>query len=306
MANKLVFIVGPTAIGKTGISFELAKLVECEMISCDSMQVYRGMNVGTSKPAKVLLSSIPHHLIDIIEPSEEFSVAQFRALAVKAIEDIISRRKTPLLVGGSGLYVKVLIDGIFEAPVTDRELRQRLEQEAEEFSVGQLYARLEQADPKSAAKIHANDLRRIIRALEVFEKASAPISELRKRTSGLGDEYEVRIFGLEMERAALYEKIDERVEQMFSEGLVNEARALMDAEGLSLTASQALGYKEAFGYLAGDYDIEEAKRLTKRNTRHFAKRQMTWFKRDPRIEWIMLEKDFDTEEKARAIWKKLS
>lgn len=305
MANKLVFIVGPTAIGKTGISFELAKLVECEMISCDSMQVYRGMNVGTSKPAKVLLGSIPHHLVDIIEPSDEFSVAQFRALAVKAIEDIISRRKTPLLVGGSGLYVKVLIDGIFEAPVTDRELRQRLEQEAEEFSVGQLYARLEQVDPEFAAKIHANDLRRIIRALEVFEKASAPISELRKRTSGLGDEYDVRIFGLEMERAALYEKIDERVEQMFSEGLVNEARALMEGK-LSLTASQALGYKEAFGYLAGAYDLEEAKRLTKRNTRHFAKRQMTWFKRDPRIEWIMLEKDFDTGKAARAIWKKLS
>ena len=305
MANKLVFIVGPTAIGKTGISFELAKLVECEIISCDSMQVYRGMNVGTSKPAKILISSIPHHLVDIIEPSEEFSVAQFRALAVHAIEDIISRRKTPLLVGGSGLYVKVLIDGIFEAPVTDRELRQRLEQEAEEFSVVHLYERLKQVDPESAARIHPNDLRRIIRALEVFEKASAPISELRKRTSGLGDKYDIRIFGLEMERAALYEKIDERVEQMFSEGLVDEARALMGGK-LSLTASQALGYREAFGYLAGDYDIEEAKRLTKRNTRHFAKRQMTWFRRDPRVEWIMLEKDFDTEETARAIWKKLS
>jgi len=305
MANKLVFIVGPTAIGKTGISFELAKLVECEIISCDSMQVYRGMNVGTSKPAKILISSIPHHLVDIIEPSEEFSVAQFRALAVHAIEDIISRRKTPLLVGGSGLYVKVLIDGIFEAPVTDRELRQRLEQEAEEFSVVHLYERLKQVDPESAARIHPNDMRRIIRALEVFEKASAPISELRKRTSGLGDKYDIRIFGLEMERAALYEKIDERVEQMFSEGLVDEARALMGGK-LSLTASQALGYREAFGYLAGDYDIEEAKRLTKRNTRHFAKRQMTWFRRDPRVEWIMLEKDFDTEETARAIWKKLS
>jgi len=199
----------------------------------------------------------------------------------------------------------VLIDGIFEAPVTDRELRQRLEQEAEEFSVLHLYERLKQVDPESAARIHPNDLRRIIRALEVFEKASAPISELRKRTSGLGDKYDIRIFGLEMERAALYDKIDERVEQMFSEGLVNEARALMEGN-LSLTASQALGYREAFGYLAGDYDIEEAKRLTKRNTRHFAKRQMTWFKRDPRVEWIMLAKDFDTEETARAIWKKLS
>ncbi|MFA5335510.1 MAG: tRNA (adenosine(37)-N6)-dimethylallyltransferase MiaA [Candidatus Omnitrophota bacterium] len=305
MPGKLVFIVGPTAIGKTGISFELAKLIECEIISCDSMQVYRGMNVGTSKPAKVLLGSLPHHLVDIIDPSEEFSVAQFRVLAVKAIEEMISRKKTPLLVGGSGLYVKVLIDGIFEAPVTDRELRQRLEEEAAEFGVGQLYARLKQADPAGAAGIHPNDLRRIIRALEVYEKASAPISELRKRTSGLGDKYNVRIFGLNMERAALYGKIDERVDQMFSEGLINEARALM-AGKMSLTASQALGYKEAFGYLAGDYDLEEAKRLVKRNTRHFAKRQLTWFRRDKRIEWIELDEDFDTEETARAIWKKLS
>lgn len=305
MANKLVFIVGPTAIGKTGISFELAKLIECEIISCDSMQVYRGMNIGTSKPAKVLLSSIPHHLVDIIEPSEEFSVAQFRALAVKTIEEIISRRKTPLLVGGSGLYVKVLIDGIFEAPVTDRELRQRLEQEAEEFGPGALYMRLVRADAESAAKIHVNDLRRIIRALEVHEKAKAPISELRKKTSGLGDKYDVRMFGLNMERAALYRKIDERVDQMFSEGLINEARALMDGK-LGLTASQALGYKEAFGYLAGAYDLEEAKRLAKRNTRHFAKRQLTWFGRDKRIEWLELEENFDTGEIAKAIWKKLS
>ena len=305
MANRLIFLVGPTAIGKTGISFELAKLIECEIISCDSMQVYKGMNVGTSKPAKRLLNSIPHHLIDIIEPSEEFSVAQFRALAVKAIEEIISRRKTPLLVGGSGLYVKVLIDGIFEAPATDRDLRQRLEQEAGEFGIGALYRRLQETDSESAGKIHANDLRRIIRALEVYEKATVPISQLRKNTSGLGDTYEVKIFGLNMEREALYRKIDERVELMFAEGLVNEARDLLEGK-LSLTASQALGYKEVLGYLNGDYGLEEAKRLVKRNTRHFAKRQLTWFRRDKRIEWIMLDENFDTEEIARKLWKKLS
>ena len=305
MANRLVFLVGPTAIGKTGISFELAKLIECEIISCDSMQVYRGMNVGTSKPAKRLLNSISHHLIDIIEPSEEFSVARFRVLAVKAIEEIISRRRMPLLVGGSGLYVKVLIDGIFEAPATDREFRERLEQEAEEFGVGALYRRLQETDKESAGKIHANDLRRIIRALEVYEKAKAPISQLRKNTSGLGDKYEVRIFGLNMEREALYRKIDERVELMFAEGLVNETRGLLEGK-LSLTASQALGYKEVLGYLNGEYDLEEAKRLVKRNTRHFAKRQLTWFRREERIEWIMLDENFDTEEIARGIWKKLS
>ena len=305
MSNKLIFLVGPTAIGKTGISFELAKLIECEIISCDSMQVYRGMDLGTSKPAKVLLDSIPHHLIDIIEPSEEFSVARFRGLAEKAIGEILSRGKTPLLVGGSGLYVKVMIDGIFEAPATDRELRERLQQEAEEFGSGALYTRLIHADPKSAAKIHANDLRRIIRALEVYEKAKAPISELRKNTTGLSCKYDIRIFGLNMEREALYRKIDERVDLMFDEGIVNEARDLF-AGGLSLTASQALGYKEVFGYLRGEYGLDEAKRLVKRDTRRFAKRQLTWFRRDGRIEWIMLDENFDSEETARGIWKKLS
>jgi tRNA dimethylallyltransferase len=305
MANRLVFLVGPTAIGKTGISFELAKLIECEIVSCDSMQVYRRMNVGTSKPARRLLNSIPHHLIDIIEPSEEFSVAQFRGLAVKAIEEIISKRRTPLLVGGSGLYVKVLIDGIFEAPATDREFRRCLEEEAAEFGIGALYRRLQETDKEGAAKIHPNDLRRIIRALEVYEKAKAPISQLRKNTAGLGDKYEVRIFGLNMERPALYGKIDERVELMFAEGLVNETRGLLEGK-LSLTASQALGYKEVLGYLNGEYDLEEAKRLVKRNTRHFAKRQLTWFRRDKRVEWIMLDEDFDTEETARGLWKKLS
>ncbi|MFA5339919.1 MAG: tRNA (adenosine(37)-N6)-dimethylallyltransferase MiaA [Candidatus Omnitrophota bacterium] len=305
MADRLIFLVGPTAIGKTGISFELAKLIECEIVSCDSMQVYKGMNVGTSKPAKCLLNSIPHHLIDIVEPSEEFSVARFRALAVKAIEEITARRKTPILVGGSGLYVKVLIDGIFEAPQTDRELRERLEQEAGEFGIGVLYRRLQEADKEGAGKIHANDLRRIIRALEVCEKAKAPISQLRKNTAGLGDKYEVRAFGLNMERAALYRKIDERVELMFAEGLVNETRGLLEGK-LGLTASQALGYKEVLGHLNGEYCLEEAKRLVKRNTRHFAKRQLTWFRRDKRIEWITLDDNFDTGETAREIWKKLS
>ena len=305
MSNKLIFLVGPTAIGKTGISFELAKLIECEIISCDSMQVYKGMNVGTSKPAKILLDSVPHHLIDIIEPSEEFSVAQFRSIATKAIEEILSRKRTPLLVGGSGLYVKVLIDGIFEAPTTDRELRKRLQQEAEEFGIEILYRRLREADKDSAEKIHANDLRRIIRALEVYEKAKAPISELRKKTAGLSGKYDIRIFGLNMERAALYRKIDGRVDLMFDEGIVNEARGLL-IRGLSLTASQALGYKEVFGYLRGEYGPEEAKRLIKRNTRRFAKRQLTWFRRDRRIEWIMLDENFDSEETARGIWKKLS
>lgn len=305
MKGRIVFIVGPTAIGKTGVSFELAKLIGGEIVSCDSMQVYKGMNIGTSKPAKILLSAIPHHLIDIIEVSDEFSVAQFRRLALAAIKDIASRGKTPLAVGGSGLYVRVLIDGIIEAPSTDREFRARLTREADEFGIGVLYKRLQDLDKESASRIHPNDLRRILRALEIYEKAKAPVSLLKNAVGGLSGEYDIRIFGLNMERPALYKKIDERVELMFKEGLVDEAGRLAEQD-LGLTASQALGYKEVFAFLKGEYDIEEAKRLVKRNSRHYAKRQLTWFRADKRIEWLMLDENFDSKEIAKEIWKKLS
>ncbi len=305
MLNKLIFLVGPTAVGKTAISVELAGLINAEIVSCDSMQVYKGMDIGTSKPDKSLLAIIPHHMIDIIEPSDEFSVAQFRRMAVKAIEDIIARGKTPLAIGGSGLYVRVLIDGIFEGPSTDREYRARLEREADEFGAGILYKRLETADKEAALGIHPNDQRRILRALEVCEKAKAPISRMRANTVGLSDKYDISMFGLNMERPALYKNIDERVDLMFSEGLIEEARGLTRQE-ISLTASQALGYKEAFIFLKGERDIEETKRLIKRNTRHYAKRQLTWFGRDKRVEWIMLDEDFDPKEIAKKIWKKLS
>lgn len=305
MKELLVFLVGPTAIGKTGISIELAGLINGEIVSCDSMQVYKGMDTGTSKPSKDLLARIPHHMIDIIEPSDEFSVAQFRRMAVKAIEDIIARGKTPLAVGGSGLYVRVLIDGIFEAPSTDREYRARLEREADEFGAGILYKKLEAADKEAAYGIHPNDRRRILRALEVCDKAKAPISRMRANTVGLSGKYDIRIFGLNMERPALYKKIEERVDLMLKEGLVDEARGLT-RQKLSLTASQALGYKETSAFLRGEYDIEEMKRLIKRDTRHYAKRQLTWFRRDKRIEWIMLDEDFDPKETAKEIWKRLS
>lgn len=305
MKETLVFLIGPTAIGKTGVSFELAKHINAEIVSCDSMQVYKGMDIGTSKPPKRILGSLQHHLIDIIEPSEEFSVAQFRKLALGAIEDIIKRGKRPLIVGGSGLYFKVLLEGIFEGPAADRELRARLETEADEFGTEVLYRRLETLDCEAARKIHPNDLRRILRALEVYEKSKRPISEFKAATEGLGDRYALKIFGLNMDRAALYRKIDQRVELMFREGLVDEARRLLE-KPLGLTASQALGYKEVFGFLKGEYDLDEAKRLIKRDTRRYAKRQLTWFRRDKRIDWIILDENFDSKEAAEGLWKKLS
>ncbi|MFH1779276.1 MAG: tRNA (adenosine(37)-N6)-dimethylallyltransferase MiaA [Candidatus Omnitrophota bacterium] len=305
MAERLIFLVGPTAIGKTEVSVELAKLLNCEIISCDSMQVYKGMDIATSKPAKVLLDAVLHHMINIIEPSEEFSAALFRELAVKAMKEILAKSKSPLFVGGSGLYVKVLIDGIFEGPSSDRELRARLKAEADEFGAEVLYKRLKDVDSETALKVHPNDLRRILRALEVYEKAKAPISMLKNRTHGLSENYKIKMFGLDMDRQALYKKIDERVDAMFETGLVDEARRLM-GRNLSLTASQALGYKEVFGFLKGEYGFDEAKRLVKRNTRRYAKRQLTWFRKDKKIDWIIVEEDSKPEEIAKGIWKRLS
>jgi len=305
MTDKLIFLVGPTATGKTEISLELAKMSNCEIISCDSMQVYRGMDIGTSKPAGNLLDEIPHHMVDILEPSEEFSAARFRELAIKSMEEIFARDKIPLFVGGSGLYIKVLIDGIFEGPSSDRELRARLKTEADEFGIEVLYKRLEEIDGETASKIHPNDLRRILRALEVYEKTNAPISKLKNQARGLKDKYDIKMFGLDMDRRALYQRIDERVEAMFSKGLVDEARRLME-KNLSITASQVLGYKELFGFLKGEYSLEEAKELIKRNTRRYAKRQLTWFRKDKDIEWIVLDEDFNPRQIADKIWKKLS
>lgn len=303
--NRLIFLIGPTAIGKTEIAFELAKVLNCEIISCDSMQVYKGMDIATSKPTKGLRDTVMHHMIDIVEPSEEFSAAQFRELAVNAMEGILAKGKIPLFVGGSGLYIKVLIDGIFKGPSSDRGLRARLKAEADEFGVEVLYKRLEEIDSVTASEVHPNDLRRIVRALEVYEKAKAPISKLKDQTQGLSAKYDIKMFGLNMERKILYKRIDDRVEEMFSKGLVNEARNLR-GQDLSLTASQALGYKEAFGFLKGEYGPDEAKRLIKRNTRRYAKRQLTWFRRDKRIEWIIVDENSEPEDIAKVIWKKLS
>jgi tRNA dimethylallyltransferase len=241
----------------------------------------------------------------MVEPSEEFSAAQFRGLAIEVMEKIFAKSKTLLFVGGSGLYIKALIDGIFEGPSSDRELRARLKQEADEFGVEVLYKRLEEVDSETASKVHPNDLRRILRALEVYEKTKAPISELKNQTQGLSDKYEIKMFGLNMDRKALYKRIDERVEEMFNGGLIDEARRLME-QNLSITASQALGYKETFGYLKGEYSLDEAKRLVKRNTRRYAKRQLTWFRRDKRVEWILLDDNYDPEKVAQELWKRLS
>ncbi|MDD5154998.1 MAG: tRNA (adenosine(37)-N6)-dimethylallyltransferase MiaA [Candidatus Omnitrophica bacterium] len=300
MKKKIVFIVGPTGIGKTETAVLLAKKIKAEIVSCDSMQVYKHMDILTSKPGLKLRKLIPHHLVDIVPPAKEYNVSVYRKAAVKKIKDILKRGKVPLLAGGTGHYMSVLIDGIFKAVVADQNIRGRLYKEAARKGSGYLYESLQKIDPQAASKIHPNDVKRIVRALEVFKATGKPISELQKDRKGLSEDYDIRIFCLDTQRPRLYRRIEKRVDEMFKQGLVGEVKKLLKLK-LSRTASYAIGIREIKGYLEGWYDLEEAKRLIKRNTRLYAKRQLTWFRKDKRIQWIKV----GVKEKPKAIADKI-
>jgi len=277
------FLIGPTASGKTELSIKLAKKLNAEIISCDSMCVYKGMDMLTSKPPKSIRQEVRHYLIDIIPPVKEFSVAGYRKMALKAIDDIFKRGRTPLFVGGSGLYVKAVIDGLFSSAKKDLKFRKKQEALSKKYGKNYLYKKLQKIDPKTAQKIHPNDLRRVIRSLEIYHTEKTVPSEIKAKTEPL--KYDFKILGLKIDRQELYKNIDNRVEEMFKHGIIEEVRRL-SRQKLSITAKKALGYNEVLGYLKGIYSLEEAKELLKKNTRHFAKRQLTWFKPDKRIEWI--------------------
>jgi tRNA dimethylallyltransferase len=301
---RIIFLVGPTAIGKSEIAALLAKKMKAEIISCDSMQVYKGMPIITSKPLASILKKIPHHLISVIPAKDEYNVSRYRKDAVKRLKDVIKRKNIPLFVGGTGLYMSILVDGIFEQDAQDDSIRKKLYGVARKKGSAYLYKELEKIDPLSAAKIHPNDAKRLIRALEVFKATGQPISALQKLRRGLKDEYSVKIFCLNMDRNKLYKRIDSRVDKMFELGLIKEVKRLLKIR-LSKTASCAIGIKELKGYFDGVYDLEEAKRLMKRNTRHYAKRQLTWFRKDNRIEWINIKDNDKSKEVAGRLWKKL-
>jgi len=302
--NKILFIVGPTAIGKSDVAIKLVSLVNAEIISCDSMQIYKGMDIITSKPLKSIRKKIRHHLIDIISPAKEYNVSVFRQDALKKIKDVLAGGRLPLFVGGTGLYMSILIDGIFVFEPKNNNIRERLYKLANSYGNQYLYRRLKRVDSESASKIHLNDTKRIIRALEVFQNTGKPISNLWKQRKGLGDDYEIKIFCLNMERERLYKRIEERVEKMFAKGLVREVKKLLNSK-LSKTACYAIGIKELKGFFDGVYDLEEAKRLIKRNTRLYAKRQLTWLRKDRRISWINIKEREKPEEVAQRIWKRL-
>jgi len=298
--SKIIFIVGPTAVGKSEVAYHLAKKIGGEIISCDSMQVYKEIHIASNKPSEEILRVIPHHLLNIVSIEEEFDVAQFNQLAITAIRDIHARERIPIVVGGSGLYMEVLLDGIFEGGDKNEALRTELRQLAMDEGNQALYDKLKEIDPGAASKIHPNNIKRIIRALEVCCNEQCSISELQHKRQGIWGKYDIKLFVLNRHREALYKKINDRVDQMFDEGIIEEIRAL-EKKTWSYTAKGLIGVKEVLAYLSGDIDLAQAQYLMKRNTRHFAKRQLTWFRRDKRLEWMMI----DAEDTAESVMEKI-
>ena len=273
------YLTGPTASGKTAIGIELARRLNAEIISLDSMSVYRGMDIGTAKPTAADRAAVPHHLLDIVEPSQDFSLAEFVALAHQTVHDIRSRGREVLMVGGTPLYLKSLLRGLYQGPPPDWEFRRAIEAEIQDVGLGALRERLEMVDPLSAQKLHPNDQRRMIRALEVYRQTGQPISHQQVQfEDGLRPE-ECKVFCLAWPRDELHRRIDARVERMFSLGLVEEVRGLVSRYGrLSRTASQAVGYREVQQHLAGEFDLPTTVERVKHATHQFARRQETWFR----------------------------
>ncbi|MFH0940591.1 MAG: tRNA (adenosine(37)-N6)-dimethylallyltransferase MiaA [Candidatus Omnitrophota bacterium] len=302
--EKVVFLVGPTGVGKTEVGLKLATLLPVGFISADSMQVYRGMDIVTDKLPEVTRKKYPHYLVDILEPSQEYNVADFCSSARAAIKEILNSGSLPVVIGGTGLYADSLLYGIFQDACKNEELRMSFNAQAKEKGIAHLYDRLEKIDPESARKISKNDLRRIIRALEVYEMTGSPISRLQKERTGLREEYNVLLFGLRRERQELYRRIDQRVDFMVNAGLLAEIRRLLQKR-LSSTAAYCIGVREVGGFLKGEYDLAYAVSLIKRNSRRFAKRQMTWFNKNKDIEWIDAKDAQDPSLAAQSIYKRI-
>lgn len=286
--NKVIVIVGPTAVGKTRVGIELAKKLDGEIVSADSMQIYRHMNIGTAKPTPDEMQGIPHYMIDIAEPDEEFSVARYKEMALECIKDIAERGKLPIIVGGTGLYVNSVVDNIeFSEIITDRQYREQLEKRAETEGTAVLHEELKDIDSEAAERIHPHDLRRIVRALEVYKFTGKPISYHQMVSKQKPSDYDFIMTGLTMERESLYSRINERVDNMISEGLEEEVKDLVkNGVGPKSTAMQGLGYKEMVDYLENKVSYDEVIEIIKRDSRRYAKRQLTWFRRDKRIFWV--------------------
>ena len=307
--RQIIIIVGPTAVGKTKYAIEAAKALDGEIISSDSMQLYKFMDIGSAKPTPEEQAQVQHYLVDEIDPREPFSVAEYQKRAKAAIEEIFAKGKTPIISGGTGLYVNSLIyDMDFSAPPADKGYRQELEKLAEEKGNMFLYEMLQEKDPESAKRIHFNNTKKIIRALEVVEQSGSGIKDFEESFVKTKD-YSYKLIGLTRDREELYNRIDMRVDILMDMGLLDEIKGLLDmglnADNISM---KGIGYKEIIGYMNGEYDLEEAVYLVKRNSRRYAKRQMTWFRRYDDIQWLNISefKDDDEAIKEMLTWLKES
>ena len=290
----IILIVGPTGVGKTEISVEIALALNTEIINADSRQIYKLMDIGTAKPPKALQSKVRHHLIDIIYPDEYFSAGEYGRRAREVILSLWERGMIPLIVGGSGLYIKALIYGFFKGSETDQELRESFMEYANKIGERSLYERLIKVDPDAAKRIHPKDTMRIVRALEVYEKTGKPISILQDNFAMKDSPYRPIMIGLCRERKNLYKRIDKRVDLMINQGLIDEVKGLLDM-GYSeeLNSMMGIGYKQIIGFLKGEYDLNSAIAILKRDSRRYAKRQMTWFRKAEGIEWIDVTDNLD-------------
>ena len=287
--NNIICIAGPTASGKTALAVELAKELNGEVVSCDSMQVYRRMDIGTAKPTPGEMQGIPHHMIDVAEPEEDFSVSRYCSLAAPIVDDIVARGKTAIIAGGTGLYMDSLIQGNDFAPFPATGVRERLEQEAEAQGIQVLFDRLAAVDPEAAGKLHLSDRKRIIRALEVYLETGETITAHNRKTQLIPPRYSPLWLGLDFEnRADLYGRIDRRVGLMLEQVLIAEIQGLL-AAGVppKCTAMQAIGYKEFLAALKGECTIGEAADQVRQSSRRYAKRQLTWFRRNQKIHWLI-------------------
>ncbi len=288
--KSVLAVVGPTASGKTALAIELAERLDTEILSADSMQVYRGMEIGTAAPTREEQERITHHFVGFLDPGAEFSAGMFERMAREVVERLNACGKVAVVAGGAGLYVRALLEGLFPGPAKDDAVRQRLHREAEIEGVPSLYARLQEHDPVYAQLINANDLRRIVRALEVYELTGEPLSTLHAEHQEAAMPLAAVQVGLDWPRDELYARIDARVDRMLEQGFVEEVRALLDAGyEKHIHRLRSLGYREFAAFLAGKQSFEEAAEAMKQNTRRFAKRQLTWFRSDPGIHWMKAE-----------------
>ncbi|NQT24490.1 tRNA (adenosine(37)-N6)-dimethylallyltransferase MiaA [candidate division KSB1 bacterium] len=298
-------IVGQTASGKTGLALLLAECCDGEIISADSRQIYKYMSIGTAKPSTEQMKRMPHHCVDFLEPTANYSAGQYAQNAVQAIDDVIARNRLPIIVGGSGLYIRALIDGMFEGEIRDQDIRSNLQLRVAEEGLQTLYSELQQCDPIAAQAIHPNNAQRILRALEMFKITGKPRDTLWKNHKP-NRKFHPTLLGLYWPRQDLYKRINERVDQMLAEGLIDEVKTLIEhGFGLQHNSMNSLGYKEVFAYLNHEIDLDALRDKIQQNTRRFAKRQMTWFRNDVRIHWIPMHQQNDPDQIVRYIKRNL-